>query len=264
MSHNLGHLRFLFVEPHVCLCTSKISQHLLKEKKNQHTGTLTEERVIHCLISPALAFRGECQVRKHLSTSSTFLLKTALYPRASSHPTRRRLLQEVCSDLNRPHWEASKPREWIWQPTCKMEKRVLTAQFPARKNVSCILSQGSTYHPWKTKKKVIWACLDYFHFQTVLGRRMGEFHWPELTFNFFHVFLIFLPWLRIHPQLQTSENTQDLSAATDLRDEAVMEIHLETVHFQVRWGECILKEKRKTLLPLHKQTVFQNSLSEHA
>lgn len=39
--------------------------------------------------------------------------------------------------------------------------------------------------------------------------------------------------LKIRPQLQTSENTQDLSAATDLRDEAVMEIHLETVHFQV-------------------------------
>lgn len=37
--------------------------------------------------------------------------------------------------------------------------------------------------------------------------------------------------LRIHPQLQTSENTQDLSATTDLRDEALMGIHLEGCTF---------------------------------
>lgn len=128
----------------------------------------------------------------------------------------RKSAQTSTSITQRPR----KPREWIWQPTFKMENRVLTAQFPARKNVSCILSQGSTYHPSKKKKKVIWACLDYFHFQTVLGRKMGEFHWPELTCNFFHVFLVFLPCLgfvhscrqvkthRIYLQLQTWEMKQ--------------------------------------------------------
>lgn len=137
-----------------------------------------------------------------MSTDSTFLLKTAFYPQACllCHPTGRELLQEVCSDLHQHHSEASKTQEWIWQPTSEMEKRVLIAQFPAGKNVCWHFEPGVHISSFKEKKKkkkneVIWPCLDYFHFQTVLGRKMGEFHWPELTFNFFHVFWIFLPCL---------------------------------------------------------------------
>lgn len=44
---------------------------------------------------------------------------------------------------------------------------------------------------------------------------------------FFSCFLDISAMLRIHKQLQTGENTQDLSSTTDLRDEAIMEVHLE-------------------------------------
>lgn len=56
MSKNLGHPSFLLVEPHAGLWKGK--------KKNQHTGLLTEKRVIHSWVSPAQAFRGWCPGQK--------------------------------------------------------------------------------------------------------------------------------------------------------------------------------------------------------
>lgn len=70
--------------------------------------------------------------------------------------------------------------------------------------------------------------------------------------------------LRIHPQLQTSENTQDLSAATDLRDGALMGIHLEAAHFQVQCGKCTVQEQGETSQPRLNQTLFPDTLFKQA
>lgn len=76
-------------------------------------------------------------------------------------------------DLHQHHSEASKTRERIWQPTFEMEKRVLTAQFPARRNVSCTLSQGSTYLSSLKKKKMKLCRLAWtiFTFRLYLAER---------------------------------------------------------------------------------------------
>lgn len=83
------------------------------------------------------------------------------------------------------------------------------------------------------KEKLFGLVWTIFTFQTVLGRKRSEFHWLELIFKFFHVFFDRFAMLRRPLQLQTGENTGFITAK-DLRHEALIKIHPETVRFQMR------------------------------
>ena len=83
---------------------------------------------------------------------------------------------------------------------------------------------------------------------------MGKFHWLELIF--FSCFLDIFVMHRIHMQLQTGENTWDLSSAKTW-DEAIMKIQLQTVPFQMQCGKHPHREKG----PLPPAQV--NSLPKH-